>query len=528
MTLSMNQPPVSLRAVSASVAAALALGVAPALAQNTNINAAAMAAASAKQNAPRQMVTATNFPTTSVSGNTAQMLAQAGVPLGAMQAPAAQPPVTSPAAAAAGNPPGFASTDRISEQIESINLFVGEAKTLPIAGVTRVAVGNGKLITANVLDGREVLLLGEQTGDTSLFIWTGPGQIRKYRVLVNASDTGVLTSNLRQLLRDIPGVKIDTVGDQVVLSGVTSKVNLTRLETIMANYKQIINLVREEEVTLKKMVYIKVQFMEFKRNTLENLGIQWSTAMNGPAAAITGDVISNSQFRYQGGSVDPSFQVGQGANSPLRIGGQPWRLYLGLASTLTSVINLAVSNGDAGVLASPELATRSGGEAKFLAGGQVPIPMAGPLGSTSVTFKDYGIRLNITPIVDDNNMIQAKLETEVSSIDPAVTVQGIPGFSTRSTSSDINLRSGQTVVLSGLVNENMSNAVDKFPVLGDVPVLGALFRSTNFIAGRTDLVVFVTPIVIDPASTANQQRLDKAKAMRERFEGALGKKGLVD
>ncbi|RZI98001.1 MAG: type II and III secretion system protein, partial [Rubrivivax sp.] len=172
--------------------------------------------------------------------------------------------------------------------------------------------------------------------------------------------------------------------------------------------------------------------------------------------------------------------------------------------------------------------TRSGGEAKFLAGGQVPIPMAGPLGSTSVTFKDYGIRLNITPIVDDNNLIQAKLETEVSSIDPAVTVQGIPGFATRSTSSDINLRSGQTVVLSGLVSENMSNAVDKFPVLGDVPVLGALFRSTNFIAGRTDLVVFVTPIVIDPASTANQQRLDKAKAMRERFEGALGKKGLVD
>ena len=226
--------------------------------------------------------------------------------------------------------------------------------------------------------------------------------------------------------------------------------------------------------------------------------------------------------------LDPPFAPGPGANRPLSIRSQPWRLYLGLASTLTSVINLAVSNGDAGMLAAPELATRSGGEAKFLAGGQIPLPVTNATGQVSVTFKDYGIKLNITPIVDENDVIQAKLETEVSAIDPSVSVQGIPGFTTRSTSSDINLKSGQTVVLSGLVNENMSKAVDKFPFLGDVPVMGALFRSTNFTAGRSDLVVFVTPMVVDPSSTANQQRLDKAKAMRERFQDALTDQGLVD
>lgn len=509
MNLDKKLPPHALRVVSACVVCALSLGAMPAAAQGNP----------AAQTAPRPKpkvtptVGATNLPVTSAA---AMQMAQA---------PAPMPAVPTPVPGGGGT--GFSTTDTIREEIESINLFVGEAKTLPLAGVTRVAVGNGKLITATVLDGREVLLLGEGTGDTSLFIWSG-STVRKYRVKINASDTGVLTNNVRALLRDIPGIKIDTVGDQVVLSGVASKVNLTRLETIVANYKQIINLVREEEITLKKMVYIKVQFMEFRRNALENLGIQWSTAMNGPAAAVTADVINNSQFRYAPSSQDPSFVVGQGANSPLRISGQPWRLYLGLASTLTSVINLAMSNGDAGMLASPELATRSGGEAKFLAGGQIPLPVTSPTGQVSVTFKDYGIKLNISPIVDDNNLIQAKLETEVSAIDGAVSVQGIPGFTTRSTSSDINLKSGQTVVLSGLVNETMNNSVDKFPFLGDVPVLGALFRSTNFQAGRTDLVVFVTPIVIDPASTANQQRLDKAKAMRERFEGALGKKGLVD
>lgn len=472
------QAPHSLRQVCVGMLSMLALVVAPSQAQNK----------------PKPTVAATNVPVTSAAA-----------------APAAPAVPANPA----------------DDVVQEISLYVGEAKTLPLAGVTRVAVGNGKLITANVLDGREVLLLGEAAGDTSLFIWTGT-QVRKFRVKINASDTGLLSANVKALIKDLPGVKTDIVGDQVVLSGTASKVDLKRIDTVTANYKQIINLVREEEITLKKMVYIKVQFMEFKRSALENLGVQWGTTMNGPSAAITADVISNSQFRYAPSSAIPTFTAGTGANAPLSISSQPWRMYLGMASTLTSTINLAMSNGDAGLLASPELATRSGGEAKFLAGGQIPLPVTSPTGQVSVTFKDYGIKLNITPVVDDNNLIQAKLDTEVSAIDPAVTVQGIPGFTTRSTSSDINLKSGQTVVLSGLVNENMSNAVDKFPWLGDVPVLGALFRSTNFTAGRTDLVVFVTPIVIDPSSTANQQRLDKAKAMREKFEGALGKKGLVD
>ncbi len=432
-----------------------------------------------------------------------------GTPAPAM--PVSTAPVTSPTMA--------------EETVQDMALFVGEARTIPLSGVTRVAVGNGALITATVLDGREVLLLGESAGDTSLFIWAN-GVVKKYRVKINATDTNVLVRNVRQLIQDLPNIKMDVVGDQVVLSGAASKNDLKRIEIVAGNYKQVVNLVREEDVTLKKMVYIKVQFMEFRRNALENLGIQWATSMNGPAAAITGDVLTNSQFRVP--STAPAFQVGQGSNAPLSISSQPWRIYLGLASTISSTINLAMSSGDAGMLASPELATRSGGEAKFLAGGQVPLPVTSPTGQVSVTFKDYGIKLNINPVVDDNNNIQAKLDTEVSAIDASVVVQGIPGFTVRSTSSDINLKSGQTVVLSGLVNETMANAVDKFPWLGDVPVMGALFRSTNFTAGRTDLVVFVTPIVIDPNSTANQQRLDKAKAMRERFEGTLGKKGIVD
>ncbi|HSH98546.1 MAG: type II and III secretion system protein family protein [Methylophilaceae bacterium] len=415
----------------------------------------------------------------------------------------------------------------VPDNVELISLYVGEATTLPVTNVSRVAVGNGKLITANVIDGREILLLGENPGDTSLFIWSG-SKILKYRVKVNSQDIGDLTNNVQSMIKDLPNVKIDRVGDQIALSGTASKQDLKKLDIITQSTKQVINLVREEDVTLKKMVYIKVQFMEFRRTALQNLGIDWATSINGPSAALTADVISNNQFRYAPATQDPTFTAGQGANAPLSISSQPWRLYLGLATTLTSRINLAISNGDAGVLASPELATRSGGEAKFLAGGQVPLPVTSPTGQVSVSFKDYGIKLNISPVVDDNNLIQAKLDTEVSAIDNSVVVQGIPGFTTRSTSSDINLKSGQTIVMSGLVNQSISNSINKFPWLGDVPILGNLFKSKNFQSNRSDLVMFVTPVVIDPASTANQQRLDKGKEMREKFDGMLGKKGIVD
>ncbi|MEZ0232401.1 MAG: type II and III secretion system protein family protein [Methylophilaceae bacterium] len=425
-----------------------------------------------------------------------------------------------------GTKPALAAIPQ-EDTAELISLFVGEAKTLPVNAVTRVAVGNGKLITANVIDGHEILLLGEAPGDTSLFIWSA-GQVQKYRVKIDASDINNLTNNIQAMVKDLPNVKIDHIGNQVVLSGTVSKVDLKRVETIAGSSPQVVNLVREEEVTMKKMVYIKVQFMEFRKNALENLGIDWATNINGPGAAVTADVISNRQFRYAPATTDPTFNVGAGANQPLSIASQPWRAYLGLATSISSRINLAITNGDAGVLAAPELATRSGGEAKFLAGGQVPLPVVSSTGQSSVTFKDYGIRLNMTPIVDDNNMIQAKLETEVSSVDFSVSVTGIPGFITRSSSSDINLKSGQTIVMSGLVNQTMSNSINKFPWLGDVPILGVFFKSRNFNAGRTDLVMFVTPTVIDPASTTNQQRLDKAKQMREKFDGIVGNKGIVD
>jgi pilus assembly protein CpaC len=143
-----------------------------------------------------------------------------------------------------------------------------------------------------------------------------------------------------------------------------------------------------------------------------------------------------------------------------------------------------------------------------------------------VTFKDYGIKLIIEPVADDKNNVTAVLKTEVSNVDNSVAVGGNPGFLTRKTDSEFNVQSGQTIVLSGLVNTDLQKDISKLAGLGDLPILGALFRSTNFRSGRTDLVIFVTPTVIDPSSTMVQERLDKAADIQEKFKAQTGAMGV--
>ena len=402
-----------------------------------------------------------------------------------------------------------------------ISLYVGEVKTLPVTRIQRIAIGNGRLITTNVLE-KEMLLLGEQSGRTSMLIWTADGKELKYVVTVVANDLADTQVRLSGLLKNVPGIKVDRVGQHVVVTGNASKLDLSRIASITGLFPQALNMVREEEVTMKRMVYLKLQIVEVKKSLSEALGVQWDTTITGPGAGVAGDLITDR---------NPLFRIPQ--NSPgfpaLPLSIQSFRGYFGIATSITSKINLAVSNGDAWILATPELSTRSGGEAKFLAGGQIPVvtPASG-LSPATVTYKDYGIKLSIKPVADDKGYVATNVSTEVSTIDNSVAVNNQPGFLTRQTDSEINVQAGQTMVISGLVNSDLARDVQRVPWLSDLPILGALFRSTNFRNGRTDLVIFVTPTVVDPSSTLNRERLDKAMDLQEKFLQRLGPKGIVD
>jgi len=404
-----------------------------------------------------------------------------------------------------------------------MQLVLGQIKTIPLASkVVRVAVGNGKILTTNVLE-NEMVLLAETPGNTSLRLWMADGKQLNYAVTVLDTDPDVTTKRLGDMLSAMPNIKVERAGDMVLLTGIASKADMARIDAIAKLFPHTHNAIREEQITMRRMVYMKVQIVEMKKSIGENIGLSWDKSIAGPAAGIAGNWNTNPYYRI------PSTPPAGFPTDGLPVGGTGWRPFIGMTSAITSMINLAVNNGDAFVLATPELSARSGGKAEFLAGGQIPIiSPASAAAPASVTFKDYGIKLIIEPVADEKNNVTALLKTEVSNVDGSVSVGGNPGFLTRKTDSEFNVQSGQTIVLSGLVNTDLQKDISKLAGLGELPILGPLFRSNNFRSGRTDLVIFVTPTVIDPSSPLNQERLDKAKDIQEKFKIQSGAMGILN
>ena len=392
------------------------------------------------------------------------------------------------------------------ERGAEINLVVGEVKTLPSPAngkIVRIGIGNGKLFNAKVLEKEGGLIfIPENPGRTNLIIWTADGASVEHSVSVLPANVETTIDTINKMLKGINNVRAERAGDTILITGSTTKVNMPRIEAIAKSFPIAFNAVRDEELEMKRMVYMRVQIVEMKKSLSENLGVKWDQSVVGPAAGVISTIYNNPS------PTGPAFRPGvtlPGLPSidtvPTR--GYGWKPVVGLTSIITSTINLAVNNGDAFVLATPELSTRSGGKAEFLAGGQVPIvsPASGTQ-PASVQFKDYGIKLSIEPVTDEKGNVSTTLDTEISSIDSSVAVLGNPGFLTRKTKSQFNVREGQTIVISGLVNTELAKDLSKLAGLGNLPILGALFRSNNFRSGRTELVILVTPTVLDPSAEA--------------------------
>jgi pilus assembly protein CpaC len=399
---------------------------------------------------------------------------------------------------------------------QEIVMFVGEIKSIPATRIQRVAIGNGGLISTRFIDPGQMLLIAESAGDTSLILWAPNGDTQRYTIRVGTKDTEFAYRAAREVLADMPSVKVVPMGTNIALTGSASPTQMMRINTLMSRYPQMLSLVKELDVEFKKMIYMKVQIMEVKKSLAEQLGVAWRPSMAGPSYGISGNL----------GSTNAAGAAAANFNAPLDVSGL--RHYLGIASTLQSVINIAKTNGDISILAEPELSARSGGTANFLVGGQIPIQTAGALGTANVTYKDYGIKLSIRPATDDNGNVIAAIRAEMSQIDQSTAVNNVPGFLTRTSETEFNVKSGQTMVISGLINREMQQDITRIPGLGDLPVLGRLFRSDSWRSGRTDMVIAVTPIVVDAASSVNQERIEKGMDMRERFERNISKKDIVD
>lgn len=402
---------------------------------------------------------------------------------------------------------------------ERINLYIGEVKVLKVGDVDRVAVGNGDLLSTSILKNGQLVILAEGEGDTKLHIWTKDGRERQIKVLVTKSDSQRQLDEIQSLLKSLPGVEVRMVGGRPVVEGTVDSGGSSLLEVVGGVYKDMVNLTNLAQVGNQKMIYMSVQITEFNTSKLSALGINWQTTINGPS------------FGYAKERTDTSNSISVLTNdlSPLEVAqGGPatanTRLsYFGIATQMVSQINMAVNNGDALLLASPILSARSGGQAEFLSGGELPIPVDNGLGGTSIEFKEFGIILRIKPRADNAGNIVAEVETELSTVDESISVEGTPGFRTRKTSTDVSLRDGQTLVLSKLVSNEVAKNANGIKYLSSIPILGALFRSTNFRNARSELVIFVTPHIFDSNSEINKQAIARAEELKQQFFKSVDK-----
>jgi pilus assembly protein CpaC len=412
--------------------------------------------------------------------------------------------------------------------VDSISMFVGEIKILEVGSIDRVAVGNAGLLSTSMLDNGQLLLLAEKEGETTVHIWYTDGAESDLKVQILTNDHGRVVDELRTLLKGLGDVEVKQVGERIFLTGSLLTTDEALLGAIKTAYPQLIDLTRKFEpaaselvLPSQKMIYMNVKITEFNTNKLTELGINWADFIHGPSAGVLVE------------ADNPNFSVRDNADllpniSALGITGLQNPLgYVGLASEITSRINLLVQTGDAVILAEPKLSARSGGKAEFLAGGEIPVVSAAGLGSTNVEYKEFGIKLDIEPVVDSQDNIMARVATEVSAVDQSNAVGGIPAFITRKTSTDISMKDSETLVLSGLVDRSFGNSIDKFPFLGDIPVLGALFRSTRWNNSLTELVIFVTPTVFDAKSEFNQERVQRREKLIEQFKTNIKRDDLI-
>lgn len=393
-------------------------------------------------------------------------------------------------------------------------MFKGEICVIPVRGkVRRVAIGNGDLVNASVVD-RQLLLLAQMPGETSLVVWTDQGVAINTKISISTRDRDATLRRLQRSLGFVHGLDIDASGRRLIVRGKVHQEQVKLLASALDGLTEVINLVEVDEgPALKKTVHFKVDILEISKSAERSLGIRWDSEINGPQGALTVGAVGTG--RNAGGhdtgstALDKASSLAKGT-------------YFGIATTIASKINILAANGDAFILGQPELNSRSGGKATFLSGGEVPIPVSAGFGAQDVVYKEYGIRLEIAPTVDANNVISADLMTEISQIDASVKVKNFPSFLTRRSTTQVSVRSGETFAIAGLVSADAFNSVDKVPGLGDIPILGQLFKSSSFRSHKSDLVVLVTPYVFDAESPTNTSLMNRGADIDSGLRHSVG------
>nr|WP_321981660.1 type II and III secretion system protein family protein [uncultured Cohaesibacter sp.] len=383
--------------------------------------------------------------------------------------------------------------------------------------VRDVLVSSPSVADAVVRTPRRVYIIGMAIGQANVILFDGNGnQIASFDVNV-ARDNASLASLLRRMIPS-SNIRVDGVGEGVALSGsVERPADAEKAMDLAATYvgdrKKVSNYI---SVEAREQVQIRVTVAEVERSVIKQLGINM------------GGELSRGIFSGAGVISNP-FSVALESMSDNAVA-----MSLGGADNyLTTTVQAMERNGLIRTLAEPNLTAISGEKADFLAGGEFPIPVGIDDGKIVVEFKQYGVALSFRPIVLSENRISLKIKSEVSEIssDQTVTVGDsdaqltIPGLRTRRSSTTLELPSGGTMAMAGLLRDDVRKNIDGFPYLKDLPVLGALFRSRDYKRNQTELVFFVTPYIVQPVAKSKvaepTKNVEPSSDMNDIFLGAL-------
>jgi len=362
---------------------------------------------------------------------------------------------------------------------DTLRIRPGFQQVLDHQGVSRVSVGNPDVLEAQPLPrGEGILVVGKQEGETDLILWE-KGKRREWHVEVRRHTVSV-AEEARSFVSAFPGLSVVEAAGTALISGSVPSARDRSLLEEFARTRPGVHL----RVTLpeekKTLLLYDLKILEVSRGETAQLGVRWPDGL----------------------SVKGSYSSVNGNGTVVSVG-----------ADFEERINLLLADGRARILSNPRLACESGEEAHFLAGGEIPIVIITPETRT-VEWKTYGIILRIRPAMDPGGKIRTHVVAEVSAVDHGSGSSNVPGFLTRRVSTHFSTPPGETVMLSGLVKSEMAKDVSKVPLLGQIPVIGELFKSRSFRDNQTELAIFITPFEVTGNAAAEVQEWER-KSRRE-------------
>ena len=420
-----------------------------------------------------------------------------------------------------GNASGVVVEDGVP--VSNITIVAGKSITLRTQSpVKRISIAAPDTADALVLSPTQIYVTGKTPGSTNLTLWGERDRITATFNVEVTPDMSGLKIKLHEFLPDETGIRVTATQDSITLSGTVSGPGyMTEALGLTQSYAprdkegrpKVVNLI---EIAGVQQVMLEVRVSEMSRTLTKQLGINFATVSESGRQFGVSLLDSLTALPSNGFPGSP-LSVSSSVNGVLG--------FVGNGATWTVLIDALKENGLLRVLAEPTLITMSGKSANFLAGGEFPVPV--PQASISapvitIQYKPFGVGLVFTPTVPSGGRINMIVAPEVSELDfsQAISLQGfiIPSITTRRVSTTVELGDGQSFAIAGLLREEMKEDIKKFPLLGDIPILGALFRSSSFAKSETELVIIVTPHLVKPLDLSKQTLPTDAYVEPDDFE----------